>query len=364
MKFNFNLGNEDINKINEDAEAYRKEYKERGGFQAGVPVCFLGDGTYVFRILPDRDSKGFVRLIRRAWIHSRIPVEGKKLRFWKDDRVDNLLTEAADAGLEKIWGKPVWQYKSREHGYMMAYFYESSDEEFTKAKHYYGAILDRRQMFAIQDFIAGLHLDDKRKMLDPNNAAPGIKISIARGSGKANVSCGIAGMTALDLPDLEFKNEDGEVIPYTGLDSIYINEDDKISDEDFFKLKNAVYEEITNFRASGGKAKDKSSEAHKFSDKAAEAPTTSNASSASVTAVPQQSASVQASSSTAVMTTAANPDEIECRLANQCKINAKMSEVYPNVRFANKPTKANPFCLACDYEELCTIATEKAKKAA
>jgi hypothetical protein len=63
-------------------------------------------------------------------------------------------------------------------------------------------------------------------------------------------------------------------------------------------------------------------------------------------------------------TAAANPDEIKCILADQCKTNAKMAEVYPNAAFGNKPSRPTPFCLACDYEELCTIATEKKKKAA
>jgi hypothetical protein len=359
MKFNFNMSPDDINKINEEAEAYRKEYKERGGFQSGVPICFLGDGTYVFRIVPDRDSKGFIRLIRRAWIHQRVPVDDRKLRFWKDDRVDKLFEEAEEAGLEKIWGKPLYQFKSREQGYMLAYYFESSNDEFTKSKQFYGTVLDRRQMFAIQDFVAELHIDDKRQILDPNNAAPGIKLQITRGSGKANVSCGIAGMTRLEIPEIEFKNEEGEAIEYKGLDHIYITEDDKISDEDFFKLKGAVYEEITNFKAAGGKAKDKSSEAHKFSDKAAD-PSITNASSASspVTATPQQ-----ASTSTAV-TTAVDPDEIKCILAEQCKINPKMAEVYPNVAFGNKPSRPTPFCLACDIEEQCTMATAKRNKAA
>jgi hypothetical protein len=166
-------------------------------------------------------------------------------------------------------------------------------------------------------------------------------------------------MTRLEIPEIEFKDEDGAIIEYKGLEHIYITENDKISDEDFFKLKNAVYDEITNFRAAGGKAKDRSSEAHKIGDKAADTHIT-NGSPAPVTAVPQQSA--QVSSSTAI--TATDPDEIKCILAEQCKTNPKMAEVYPNVAFGNKPSRPTPFCLACDVEELCTMATEKAKKVA
>jgi hypothetical protein len=356
MKINFNLGPDDIARISEEAEAYRKEYKERG-FQSGVPVCFLSDGTYVFRIYPDRDSKGFVRLIRRAWIHTRIPVDDRKLRFWQDDRVNKLFTEAEDAGMEKIFGKPLYHFKSREQGYMMAHYFESSDEEFTKAKQTYGTVLDRRQMFAIQDFVHELHPDDKRLMLDPNNAAPGIKLSITRGSGKANVSCGIAGMMKLELPDLDFKDDNGAVVEYTGLDSIYITENDKISDEDFFKLRNSVYEEIANFKASGGKAKDKSSEAHKIGDKAADPATVAEPQAAKLTPQPE-------AQSTAMTTTTAGTDEIRCRVAEQGKINPKIKEAYPNVAFGNKPDKSTPYCLACDYEEECTLTTQKRKKAA
>jgi hypothetical protein len=362
MKFKFNM-EEDIARISEEAEAYRREYKERGMFKAGVPICFLGDGVYVFRIYPDRDQKGFVRLIKRAWIHQRIPLEGdRKLRFWKDERVDRLFAEAEEAGLEKIWGRLIYQLKSREQGYMMAHFFESSDKEYTKAGQSYGAILDRRQMFAIQDFIAQLHPEDKRQMLNPNEPAPGIRLSITRGSGKANVSCGMAGMQKLELPDLEFKDDDGSVVEYTGLDNIYITERDHITDEDFFKLRNNVYNEIANYKAAGGLAKDRSSEAYKFDKE----PEEQRIHASTTTSQPQQTTSQsqpQTNSSTAV-TPSANTDEKFCRLADQTKNNTKMAEAYPGVRYGNKPNRSNPYCIACDWEEECRVETEKNKKAA
>jgi hypothetical protein len=97
---------------------------------------------------------------------------------------------------------------------MMAHIFECPESEYTKPRQTYGVVLDRRQMFSIHDFVAELHPDDKRQMLDPNNVAPGIKLSITRGSGKANVSCGIAGMQKLELPDLQFKDDDGKFYMY------------------------------------------------------------------------------------------------------------------------------------------------------
>jgi hypothetical protein len=379
MAFQFNLTDEDITRLSNEAEAYRKEYKERG-FQAGVPICFLGDGTYVFRIYPDHDSRGFARILKRAWIHTGIPIEGdKKLRFWKDDRVNDLFQEAEDAGMEKIFGKQIYQFKSREQAYMMLHYYESSNDEYTKPRTSYGTILSRRQVFAVQEFIAGMYIDDKRAILDPSHPAPGIKLQITRGSGKANVSCGIAGMQKLTLPELEFKDEDGNLIEYAGLDHIYITEQDKISDEDFFKLRVLVRAEIASFRAAGGKAKDKSAEGHRFSDKAAESPGPSQTVSQAIGGPSQsfhasQAGDLQATAaklangpptaSQAVVSIEANADGIRCRLADQAKINAKVAEAYPDARFGNKPSKTTAYCLACSFEEECTLATEKRTKAA
>jgi hypothetical protein len=387
MPYNFQLSDDDFARINEDAEQYRKEYKERG-FQVGVPVCFLGDGNYIFRLYPDRDAKGFARVIKKAWIHTGITVEEKKLRFWSDERVNKLFAEAEEAGLEKIFGKPIYQFKSREQGYIMAHMYECPETEYTKPGNTYATVVNRRQMFAIQDFIAELHPDDKRAILDPNNPAPGIKLQNTKGSGKANVSCGIAGMQKLTLPALEFKDDDGNPIEYNGLDQVYITENDKISDEDFFKLRNMVYTEIANFKASGGLAKDKSAEGHKFSDKALESPAPlishstgpSQAFHASQAGnlnpeprAPQEAKpapeapKAAAASSTApalAAPTTATGEEIRCRLADQCKSNPKMAEAYPDARFGNHPEKSTPYCLACSFEEECTVVTAKAKKAA
>jgi len=358
MQVKFNLSDEDINKISEEAEAYKREYKERGMFQPGVPICFLGDGTYVFRIYPDRDAHGFIRLIKRVWIHGKVRIDDDKFRwFWKDERVDKLFGEAKEAGMEKMWGKFLYQYTSREQGYMMAHFYESADEQWTKKGQPYAVILDRRQMFAIQDFITELHPDDKRQILNPNNPAPGIKLSITRGGGKANVSCGIAGMTKFELPDLQFKDEDGNPIEYKGLDHVYITEKDKLADEDFFMLRNGVYQEIANFKALGGGAKDRSSEGHKLGQNE-KTPSAEVAGSGFAT---QQT--TQANSVVSAATPAAQSGEKQCRLADQTKINPKMAEAYPDARFGNKPNKSTPYCLACSFEEDCTIETQKSKAA-
>jgi hypothetical protein len=257
MTYSFRFEEEDISKISKDADDFVKEYITSGSLQRGVPICFLGDGTYVFRIYPDRDARGRPRLIKRVWLHYKIPIAGKrKVRFWKDDRVDKLFDEARQAGLENLWGKPIHQYKSREQAYMMAHFYEvPTGQKYTEMNKAYGTIIDKRSIIAIQNLIAGLDLEDMRDLFDPNNSAFCIRLSIARARSKSVVSCSIAVQKAI-LPPLEFKDDEGNKIEYTGLDGIYIRETDAISDEDFHKLKQAVTNE---------KAADKSTD--KFRDK-------------------------------------------------------------------------------------------------
>jgi hypothetical protein len=265
MAYSFEFRDGDMDKLSEDADKLIKECMTSYSFQASVPICFLGDGTYVFRIYPDRDSKGWPRLIKLVSIHSKIPIgERRKIRFWKDDRVNKLFDEAKQAGLEHLWGKPIYQYKSREQGYMMAYFYEVPEgQKYTQSGKAYGTILDKHSMAALYNLMLAVPPEDKRQLFDPANPAFGIKLSLKRAAGKSNVSCRIA-MSKLTLPSLEFKDDEGNEIEYDGLDSIYIKETDKILDEDFFKLKQAVTEQINNFKAAGGKAVDKSAEGHKF----------------------------------------------------------------------------------------------------
>lgn len=380
-QYSFNWSDDDIKKVSEDAEKYREDYKKSGQtFQAGVPICFLGDGNYIFRIYPDRDPNGFARIIKRAFIHNRkTPVEGLYLRCWEDDRINKLFKEAEEAGLEKIWGNFLYMYRSQERGYMMSHLFEAPpDNDYAKPKNSYAIILDRRQIFAIQDFIAELHPDDKRALLDPNNAAPGIKLSITRGSGKANVSCGIAGMQRLTLPVLDFKDEDGAPIEYTGLDQVYITENDRISDENFFKLKKAVGEEIANFKAAGGHAKDLSAEGHKFKDQSDKATDSSqerkdNTTTTSETST-KDSKEQQISSGTVSdvkkteskstnSVTETETDTIRCRLEEQTRVSPALKATYPDAAFGNKPSKATPYCMICDIESECAELTKKRKAA-
>jgi hypothetical protein len=245
----------------------------------------------------------------------------------------------------------------------MAYFFECPTSEYMKAGNAYGTILNRRQMFALQDWIAELHPEDKRQLLDPNNPAPGIKMQIIKGA-KSNVSCGIGGMQRLALPELDFKDNDGQVIEYTGLDQLYITEDNKISDEDFFNFRSLIGTEMANFK---GVALDKSSEAHRIGQTG---PATSFHASEAGKLEQQkpveQPVVHQANAQLTAVQEGAPSDggEIVCRVAEAAKINPKLKDAYPNVAFGNKPTKTNPYCLTCSYEDECKIFTAKNKRAA
>jgi hypothetical protein len=367
-RYSFTWSDDDIKGVTEQAERFREDYKKSGNFQPGIPICFFGEGNYIFRIYPDRDQHGFARIIKRAFFHNRkTGVEGLYLRCWEDDRINKLFREAQEAGLEKIWGNFMYAYRSQERGYMMVHLYESPPgNEYALPKKSYGAVLDRRQIFAIQDFIAELHPDDKRQLLDPNNAAPAIKLSITKGAGKANVSAGIASMQRLELPPLEFKDEDGAPIEYRGLDHIYITEEDKISDENFFKLKQAVTQEIVNFKSAGGNVKDLSSEGHKFGDKPEEVKETKTESNPEPKKEESNPLPDPKPVSAAVTQTTKTEEAgaIRCRLAEQTLNSPSLKEAYPNAAFGNKPNKQTPYCLVCDFERECEELTKKRKAAA
>jgi hypothetical protein len=144
---------------------------------------------------------------------------------------------------------------------------------------------------------------------------------------------------------------------------IYITESQNISDEDFFMLKKAVYDDS---KLAGICGKPRTSRPRLTSlDKAADP--ASN---------PLRRQLLLLILSLRLNRHKLNSDNFcihccccsviyrrdQCRLADQCRNNPKMAEAYPDVKFGNKPSRSTPYCLACDYEEECRVATEKIRK--
>jgi hypothetical protein len=140
-------------------------------------------------------------------------------------------------------------------GYAMVRIFDCpSGGQYIKRETSMAIIMQPRATNAFSEFITSLHPDDKRKLLDPTIPAPAIRLSIIRGA-RSYASCGIT-MDAYTLPALVFKDDDGQDIPYNGLDDIYIKNDEILSDEDFLEFKRGAMAELEKFKSiSGGEAR-------------------------------------------------------------------------------------------------------------
>ena len=382
--YQFALTDDDVEQITADAQQFQREYKESGGLGDWPMSTFLPEGNHVARIYPDRGEGGRARLIRTVFMHNSFPIneQGDTVRIWADQRVDRILKEAEDQGLVTIRvgdkDKKIWMWKSRPVGIACCYWIESSDAKTIPVGKTCLAILDNRQMFSFNDFIANQHPEDKRKLIDPNNPAPGIRFSVTKGH-KSNTSVGISGMRnyALPMPPMMLRNDKEAEIPFTGLDRLFIEESDRISDEDLTSFENFIRGQIVKARAAGSLAKDTTGKGFKFGNRrgngedeqkalpapqeAGPAPWEGDA--AKVPPPGQKSATALPEKSEALP---ANPvpetGNRHCPLAE--KIAAIPSkgvefeeEKNGKVMFGNRPGKSNPYCSVCDNEDACREAT-------
>jgi hypothetical protein len=391
MPYEFKYQDADTEILDKQANEYKEKYlSNSGGGATGTRAwqAYVQDGTHTFRFYPDRDAKGYARLIRRAWVHRGLPI-GPKKKVWVygDERVDALMNEIEQEKMTTIFGKKTWQWKSAEVGVACAHVFESSDKEWTIAGHTMVLLLQKRQIFAFQEFVADLHPEDKRKMFDPSLDAVGINFKVNHAASKSNVSVGIAGTRLLHLamPPQLVADDRETLIPFEGLDKVYITEDQKLSDEDFLEFKKAVYTELEKFKAQGGQATDVTggggnggNNVTSFKDTGPAAgpqsptpqptqPTPSNpepnpkpSPPLNPTPKPQDPEPPPAA--------AIVPNDERCGLAARIKAKPEQAEIYGHgITFGNRPDKRNPYCTICDYEKDCielTLSNREAAKVA
>jgi hypothetical protein len=104
-------------------------------------------------------------------------------------------------------------------------------------------LFSRRQIFALQNFIADLTREDKRKLLDPKLAANGISIKVAKTGSKSSVTVGLEGATKIGTlpvsPELLCSNG-LTTLPFKSLDSVFVTERNKLADKDWEEFKRKV----------------------------------------------------------------------------------------------------------------------------
>jgi hypothetical protein len=59
MAYSFRFENGDIKKLADEAINFVKGRRNSGSLRTDPPICYLGEGRYIFRIYPDRDINGF-----------------------------------------------------------------------------------------------------------------------------------------------------------------------------------------------------------------------------------------------------------------------------------------------------------------
>jgi hypothetical protein len=361
MAYNFSFTDQDIESIDEQAKAFQKQYKESGERrerESRPRMSFLSEGKYTFRIYPDRDKKGNPRISRRVWTHQGLPIGEKRRAYvWQDKRVDDLVNELQREGVTKLGDNVnIWSCKSRSTHLMCVYIFESNDLTWNPPGSTLVWQLNDRQGFALQNWILDLHPEEKRLFLDPNNdKAPGIRLSIDGKGPKANVSISQAGMRGrpLPMPPKLWDSASEEIFhEFTGLDAIYLNEEeDKLSDEDFEEFRKFAYIELEKFKALNGPSSDTTQKGYKFGNGSGR-----SAESSDLRVLPKTSGPLDNPSPD----TGTKPCPLAAAMKTKKDLKDKFGE---NVQYGNRPGQINPYCQICDWEDDCQEVTLKNQRA-
>jgi hypothetical protein len=110
----FNLSDQDIDSITKDAKQFGKEFNEGRKLTPRVPFGFLGKGSYIFRLYPDRDANGRTRILKRLRVHTKLHISSEKaVRCVDDPRVATVIANLEKAGVTHLWGNPLYRYKAQ-----------------------------------------------------------------------------------------------------------------------------------------------------------------------------------------------------------------------------------------------------------
>lgn len=257
------LTRDDLVGVVEDAARELKEQEERQrSFGDSLMPYFPPNGRYVMRIWPHRDprsidektGKARWRFFRTLYWH-KLPEEVTKRRVISDARVEKLVQEYIDLGVEEAK-----LYQPKKNILMMARLFKAEGEWSTEEKKYLPITaanptpdvplgLTNKMHTAINMFLVRLKVNEKLELLDPSHKAVGIEMVVrGKGDSQGTVACDRTfeeyDMGKIKLP----KNFKFDV---SILDRVWIPEENAITEEELAKLKAYLGKKYVESQTSG-----------------------------------------------------------------------------------------------------------------
>lgn len=207
-------------------------------------------GTYKFRIYPE-NYNGRPRFYREVWHHKLPQKDGEKIKNIKaisplnDNRISDIIVWAEKEGL-KSKKNGAWKYKSSKYGVLMVHMYEAPENKYIK-KGSTGLVLNYKQIDEFKNFLQSIETSgsDLLSFLDPRNSNPGLVMNI---SADRKTTFGVTGgpMKAInfELPPMELPVGH----KFEGLDKVYVNSDQFVTDEMVAKFREFIEEEVEKYQ--------------------------------------------------------------------------------------------------------------------
>jgi hypothetical protein len=218
--------------IQSEAETARQEQQER---ENRVPLSYTDEGSYWLRIYPEiraeEDGSRRMHVMRKFWSYTGLCKGVRRLPApaGDDDRVRPEVQRLKDAKYAEAW-----KFQAKEEGLIKVNIFRSSlpkDHKYIKINTPMVLVLRRKQINALNEFLADLSPENLRQILDPRNEAPLIKMSFTAGAGGSS-SFGFD-LTKAALPPLPEN--------FPSIFDILLNKDTPLAtDEELHKIRKAV----------------------------------------------------------------------------------------------------------------------------
>jgi len=236
---------DDLAGLDAEAEKIQKESERQLG--SGIPITFPSAGEYVVRLIPDRDSKGKLRYMKRTFFHT-IPgyANGKSKTKDNEERIRVVHSEALDKALDAAESQGLkdikFKYKANEHVYIFVRIIECPKSDYCKPGQDMVLVLTGPQGLEFSKFYGQLDNHQKMAMLTPSKPHFGIRLKFEDKPSKWKKLevVEFAGATEYTVSSVKLP-ENFKLDPAKGglLDQVYVNEfDNKMTDEIFNKIKN------------------------------------------------------------------------------------------------------------------------------